>query len=99
MTKHTNIIFSEFAKLELEDAEAYYEFHQEGLGKRFKLAIKKGIERIIQFPLSWPFEKGEVRKCILSRFPYKILYSKEEDHIFIIAIAHTHREPNYWADQ
>ncbi|MCK5675018.1 MAG: type II toxin-antitoxin system RelE/ParE family toxin [Spirochaetales bacterium] len=99
MTNYKKVIFSEFAKLELEEAELYYEFQQEGLGNKFKIAIKKGIKRILQFPLSWSLEKDEVRKCLLSRFPYKILYSIEEDHIFIIAIAHTHREPNYWVDQ
>jgi len=99
MTKKMDVIFSELAKLELEDAELYYEFQQEGLGKRFKLSIKEGITRILQFPMSWPFEKDEIRKCILARFPYKILYSIEEDHIFIIAIAHTHRKPNYWVDK
>ncbi len=99
MTEKMEVIFSELAKLELEDAVSYYEFQQAGLGKRFKLSIKESITRIIQFPLSWPFEKDEIRKCILPRFPYKILYSNEEDHIFIIAIAHTHRKPNYWVGQ
>lgn len=99
MTKKMEVIFSEFAKLELEDADLYYEFQQAGLGTRFKLSVKESIKRILQFPFSWPFEKDEIRKCILSRFPYKILYSIEEDHIFIIAIAHTHRKPNYWVNQ
>jgi len=99
MTKKLEVIFSELAKLELEDAELYYEFQQENLGIRFKLSIKEGIARIVQFPLSWPLEKDEIRKCILPRFPYKILYSIEQDHIFIVAIAHTHRKPNYWVDQ
>ncbi|MCK5153755.1 MAG: type II toxin-antitoxin system RelE/ParE family toxin [Spirochaetales bacterium] len=92
MTKKMEVIFSELAEL-------YYEFQQAGLGIRFKLSIKESITRIIQFPLSWPVEKDEIRKCILSRFPYKILYSIEKNHIFIIAVAHTHREPNYWVDQ
>lgn len=92
------IIFSELSKFELADAEEYYELEQLGLGKRFKDEIKKSILRIIQYPKAWSIEKGDVRKCLLHKFPYKILYSIESNHIFIIAIAHQHRKPDYWVD-
>ena len=36
---------------------------------------------------------------ILSRFPYKLLYSIEPDSLFIIAVAHMHRAPYYWIDR
>lgn len=90
------VLFSEFALKELEDATVYYELEYPGLGETFKAEIKKSIERIIQHPLAWSIERGEVRRALLHRFPYKILYSIESDHIFIIAIAHQHRKPEYW---
>jgi len=52
--------------------------------------------RISAYPEGWSKEKGEIRKCLLHRFPYKLLYSIEQDHIFIIAVAHLHRRPDYW---
>lgn len=33
---------------------------------------------------------------VLSRFPYKLPYAVEADHIYIIAVAHQHRKPEYW---
>jgi plasmid stabilization system protein ParE len=90
-------IFSELAQQELEDASGLYELEQ-GLSRRFRDEVKQAILRIGQFPMAWPVERGEVRKCLLHRFPYKILYSIEADHIFIIAIAHQHRRPDYWVD-
>jgi len=30
------------------------------------------------------------------KFPYKLLYSVEKDHVLVIAIAHQHRKPDYW---
>lgn len=36
---------------------------------------------------------------ILSRFPYKLLYAIEPDHIYIIAVAHLHRAPDYWIER
>ena len=28
-----------------------------------------------------------------------LLYSVESDHICVIAVAHLHRKPNYWAER
>jgi plasmid stabilization system protein ParE len=93
------IIFTELAKAELSDAVAYYELEYEGLGKKFKEEVKTSILRINQFPTAWSTERGEVRKCLMHKFPYKILYSIEKDHLLIIAVAHQHRKPDYWVDK
>jgi len=37
-----------------------------------------------------------IRRCLIKRFPYSILYGINVDMIVIIAIAHLHRKPNYW---
>jgi hypothetical protein len=93
------VILSEYAKLELEDAIAYYQLEHSGLGISFKEEVKKNIERIKKFPLAATIEKREIRKSLLYKFPYKILYSIESDHLFIIAIAHRHRRPDYWINR
>ncbi|MEW6614970.1 MAG: type II toxin-antitoxin system RelE/ParE family toxin [Thermodesulfobacteriota bacterium] len=90
------VIFSKYAKQELDDATHYYEVEQPGLGRRFREEIGKAARRISEYPEAWSVERSDVRKCILHKFPYKLLYSIEEDHIFIIAVAHQHRKPDYW---
>ena len=90
------IVFSKLASLELEDAIAFYETELAGLGFRFKEEIKSSVLRIKEHPEAWSIEKGEVRKVLLHRFPYKILYAIEKEKIIILAIAHQHRKPNYW---
>ena len=89
-------IFSKLAKQELDDAANYYEMEFKGLGLRFREEVKKAIVRILEYPEAWSVERGEIRRCLLHTFPYKILYSIEKDHIFIIAVAHQHRKPDYW---
>ncbi len=93
-----NVEISEFAQVELDDAVLYYELEQYGLGKRFKKAVRKTIERIKKYPTSWPIERGEVRKCFVHKFPYKVLYSVQKENIVILAIAHQHRKPGYWIE-
>jgi hypothetical protein len=93
------VLFDKLAKMELDDASEYYEFEVPGLGVRFREEIKLGIRRILEFPTAWAIEKDDVRRYLLHKFPYKILYSIEEDYIYIIAIAHCHRRPDYWIDR
>ena len=90
------IVFSKYAELELEDAATYYEIELEGLGERFRSEIKKAANRIAKYPEASSIERGDVRKYLLHKFPYKLLYSIEPDHIFVIAVAHLHRRPDYW---
>jgi hypothetical protein len=44
-------------------------------------------------------EHGDIRRLILARFPYKLLYSVETDHVYVIALAHRRRAPDYWVDR
>jgi plasmid stabilization system protein ParE len=89
-------VFSPEALQEFEDAEHYYDQQIPKLGERFRAEVRSALPRIAAWPLSYPCERGDIRRLTLSRFPYKILYSVEADHIYIIAVAHYHREPKYW---
>jgi plasmid stabilization system protein ParE len=93
------VIFTRIATQELEDAVRFYDFESAGLGQRFKEEVRKAAVRIAEYPQAWSIERGEVRKCLLHTFPYKLLYSVEEDHILVIAVAHQHRKPDYWVDR
>lgn len=89
----------EIAQLEFNEAREFYEIEQIGLGAKFENEIKNGILRIKQFPRAWPPERKETRKYLTRKFPYKIVYSIQEDTIVVLAFAHLHRKPNYWVDR
>lgn len=91
------LIFSPEAKL--EEAERYYNRQDPGLGERLRNEIRSALPRIRTWPLSCPREHGDIRRLTLSRFPYKLLYSVEADHLYVIAVAHQHREPDFWIDR
>jgi plasmid stabilization system protein ParE len=93
------IIFSKLAKQELDDAVYFYELEFPGLGRGFKEEVRKAAIRIFDYPEAWSIERGEARKCLLHKFPYKLLYSIEKDHILILAVAHQHRKPDYWVER
>ena len=69
------VIFTRLARQELEDAVGYYELEYSGLGRRFKEEVRKAVLRIVAYPEAWSIERGDVRRCLLHKFPYKLMYS------------------------
>ena len=93
------VIFLKYAKQELDDAIQFYELEFSGLGQRFREEVKNTVSRIVEYPEAWPLERGDIRKCMLHKFPYVFLYSIEKMHVVFIAVAHQHRKPEYWIDR
>lgn len=91
--------FAALARIELDEARDWYEDQLPGLGERFRLAVRDAVVRIGRDPLAWPEETdaAPVRKHLLNRFPYKLLYAVEGDRVIVLAVAHQHRRPRYWA--
>lgn len=91
-----NYSFHPEARIELSNAIEYYEKCEAGLGVDFYTEILSSIEKIIDFPEAWTVMGDDIRRCLLNRFPYGILYSVEPQKIYIIAVMNLHREPQYW---
>ncbi len=77
----------------------YYEECEANLGVDFALEVHFAIERIIAYPKSWSVVVDKIRRSLVKRFPFGILYIENENGIYILAVMHLHREPNYWQDR
>jgi len=91
-----NFYFHPDAETEFNDAIDHYEEKQNDLGLDFALEVYMTIDRILSFPKAWPIVEGEIRRSLVNRFPYGILYSEESGDIFILVVMHLNRDPNYW---
>jgi mRNA-degrading endonuclease RelE of RelBE toxin-antitoxin system len=89
----------EIARREYDEAKEFYEIEQPGVGTQFEEQIRHSLIRIQQYPQSWPSVRKEIRRYIVHKFPYKILYSIQDDKIVVLAFAHLHRRPDYWIDR
>jgi len=78
---------------------AYLELRVRGLGRRFLGEVRKAEERIGRLPESAPEVVPGIRKCLLHRFPFSILYSIESDGLLVLAVAHRRRRPQYWLNR
>ncbi len=91
--------FIEPASIELDDAIEYYNLQSNGLGNKFLAEVTETIELINSFPLLWSQNSAHTRKAVLRKFPYNLIYSIYQNKIFIIAVAHQHRNPEYWIER
>jgi len=93
------IRFLKPAQIEVDDAVAWYDSQSRGLGIQFLDDIDRAIRRIAAYPLSSMEIEHSLRRCLLSRFPYGIIYGIDSEIIIVVAVAHLHREPRYWIDR
>jgi len=94
-----HVVFIEPASIELDDAIEYYNLQSPGLGRKFLDEVLETIELISRFPQLWAQNTKNTRKAVLRKFPFNLIYSKLEDKIYIIAVAHQNREPEYWIER
>lgn len=84
------------AEKELNEAIAYYNKCQNGLGIEFTKEVYLAIQNILSFPHACTQLSANTRRCLTNRFPYGVIYQITDKEIFIIAVMHLSRGPNYW---
>ena len=88
--------FHAMAEQELNDAASYYNALRPGLGQTFLDEAERAVTQILEYPEAAPLVNRTVRKKLVRRFPYSVLYSLRTEGIWILAIAHQKRRPFYW---
>jgi len=92
----TPIRYHEAAEDELLNEIGYLELRANGLGRQFFEEIRRSEKLISQFPESAKEIRPGIRKRILRKFRYSLIYSIEEEGVLILAVAHHSRRPGYW---
>ncbi|RLD61710.1 MAG: type II toxin-antitoxin system RelE/ParE family toxin [Bacteroidetes bacterium] len=91
-----NFSFHPEAEAEFNGAVKYYEDIEQVLGFDFATEVYSTIQHIVSLPKAWPIIEMDIHRCLVNRFPYGVLYSVEDNEIYIVAIMHFHRHPDYW---
>ena len=88
--------FHDLADRELNEAAQYYELETPGLGLAFVNEVEKCVRSISQHPEAGTAVHGGIRRRLVRRFPYALLYSIKVDGIRILAVMNQKRRPTYW---
>lgn len=91
------VIFHADAEAELEAAADYYEGQKRGLGSAFEAAVEDALGRVARMPRAFALHGAAgLRKCLVRRFPYTVYFLDRDADIWVAAVAHQSREPDYW---
>jgi toxin ParE1/3/4 len=90
------VVYHPQAEAEVIEATRYYESRSAGLGFVFLAEMQRAENRIAANPEASPRVRGDIRRTLLRRFPYGLMYADEADRIRVIALAHSKRRPFYW---
>lgn len=88
--------FHRLAERELNEAAQYYDSESRGLGAAFLNEVQRCIGEILERPEAGSVLVGAVRRRLIRRFPYAILYSIKPAVIRILAVMNLRRRPMYW---
>jgi toxin ParE1/3/4 len=94
-----HLVFHPALSSEIKASYDWYEDKANGLGDDFLSELELGFQAIIEYPDTWPVFTKCVRRFILSRFPYSILYQITPDKILVVAVMHNSRKPGYWLNR
>jgi toxin ParE1/3/4 len=85
------------ARAELDDSIEWYNERREGLGLELHEEVSAALARIEADPgVGARHGNTRFRFFRVRRFPYVIYYQELPERIWVAAIAHGRRRPNYW---
>ena len=93
------LVFRPEAEDEISGTITWYEERGKGLGAEFLRAFEATLSAIERNPLQYAIVDREIRRAVLRRFPYSIMYVVSESEILIVACFHARRDPQTWRER
>lgn len=84
------------AEQEFVESVLYYESREPGLGLRFRNEVVAVLDWILRFPEVPRLRPKGYRRVNLCAFPHYVAYIIRADTIWVLAVAHAHRRPEFW---
>lgn len=90
--------------MELVDATRRYLDANPEIAEDFVDRLESAFDSIARTPRRFPRietirTEREIRRVLLARFPYLVVYELLGNDPYILAIAHAHRRPAYWLER
>jgi plasmid stabilization system protein ParE len=94
------VVLTAEARADVVEAAAYYGLVRNRNGETFDEAFERAARKIIDNPNRGTRFGPRFRRVRLNRFPYGILFVKEDDEtILITAVMHLRRSPKAWEER
>jgi plasmid stabilization system protein ParE len=87
------VVLTRLAELEIEEASDWYDLQRPGLGDEFRDQVERDARALGETPQRWPVYESDIRRYVMSRFPYLIYYHTGADVVTILRVVHGRRDP------
>lgn len=94
--ENRRIEFHPEAAEEIVGAHEWYEVRSPVAANAFTFELNRALETVLDAPERWPTDRFGLRRYLLHRFPFCIVYRLKEQVVEVIAVAHLRRKPGYW---
>ncbi len=92
--------FSPLVSREVEEAIGWYRDKNPVAADLFRTIVFDSIEIISHSPLSWgKVAETDIRKFVIPRYPYSLYFEVLANIVYVLAVAHNRRTPQYWLKQ
>lgn len=93
-----NLVVTNNADADIEDAMDWYESKQKGLGKRYLLSVKTCVKLIFKNPFAFAVIYLQIRKANTQNFPFPLYFRINEisNEVIIFAVIHNSRSELAW---
>ncbi|MEM9597612.1 MAG: type II toxin-antitoxin system RelE/ParE family toxin [Acidobacteriota bacterium] len=86
---------------EIAEAASWYAEQRLGLDRELLDEIERILADVESGPRAFPPVENisgdlDLRRALLRRFPYSILFLVMQEEIRVVALAHSRRRPGYW---
>jgi len=95
------LLFHPEIDIDIKESYLWYNEQKYGLGDEFMEELETFYSKIEFNPDQYTKIDTEIglRACLLKCFPFKIIYKEYSESVFVVAVAHTSRLPNFWINR
>ncbi len=83
------------ARVDLQHAYSWYFERNPAAAVAFLAEVDWAIDQVCEMPERWP-PYLSVRRFVLRRYPFSVVYRVTGETVQVIAFAHGRRRPGYW---
>ncbi|WP_437994134.1 type II toxin-antitoxin system RelE/ParE family toxin [Sorangium sp. So ce145] len=90
------VVLATEAEREAREAFLWYAARDPRVADRFEAQVLTVFSRIAEAPEQGLEIEPGIRRMLLHRFPYGLLYAVEPDRLIVLAVMHLRRRPGNW---
>jgi plasmid stabilization system protein ParE len=93
------IEFGPGARVDFDESFDWYAERSHAAAIGFAQAVEDAFDKILKNPRRFSATVRGCRYCALKRYPFRIIFHEDENHIVIVAVAHAKRRSTYWRNR